>query len=751
MDASQYQNSRTALLKQIDRLRTIRDELSSRDPIFINKTLPTDIRNKILLLDRDSSRLRNQDLTIAFVGGFSAGKSSLVNAFLGRYLLPESTKVTTAVPTFIRSTKEEEFAELHYLSETEIENLGEMFRKEIALSYNRPDLIALPFTSLIEEIKPLANEGRGRKLVEQFECFHEQRHQRRIETRGSIVKTSISDAQEKIRDEAEAMFLDRVVLNISTADIPTDTVLVDLPGISVPNPRHRDITFRFVREEAHAVIFVLMATRLFDKDEVEIMELFRSGQNKISEKTFWVLNRWDALSNQQQQQTIADFKNKMVEFSIPPSFQSFQTNALQGLLSQLGARNEKSPIPELQNHIKDYNEKLELKHSNSHETALHESQVLKLRETVIDFLNNRLRQTTLKSAFENTKINFSDPILSHLKREKDIANNLTVETLDKEEREACQGLIDERYQQRVQVLQEQLTELKNDVAVKRSALLIEHTNELIDKLREKIAAGNETDSYEIYKKIMSELKLRKCPYHFEIEIRIVDNLNNLFKREFISIVKYQVEGVFQELTQKIQLALEKVREDVNYNIEIMAPFDKILHEESLSFYSRVEGVVMTQAAQLDELLLYKPKSFLGLKGGNEILDGLEKAARMGFESFSNPGQEVQPDDFSEKTKRIRETLTSHYIGRLTEYHKRITQDIFPIVINNIQQIEKRLIDGLQVKYRPALEAISIKDVRDEFSIRRRELEDQSRRFRGLIEEIEQAVNEMSSIISGAKS
>jgi len=158
---------------------------------------------------------------------------------------------------------------------------------------------------------------------------------------------------------------------------------------------------------------------------------------------------------------------------------------------------------------------------------------------------------------------------------------------------------------------------------------------------------------------------------------------------------------------------------------------------------------MTLAAQLDELLLYKPKTFLGFIGGNEILDGLEHAARMGFENLRNPGQAIQQHDFAGKTKRIRETLTSHYIDKVREYHERITHDIFPIVINNMQQIEKRLLDVLQAKYRPALEIVFSKDIGDEFATRRKGIEDRSRRFRGLIEEIEQIMTDMVNVSNGA--
>jgi len=747
MDAPSYQQARTQLLDQIDRLRTIRDDLGSRDPAFVN-ALPVDVRQKMLLLDRESNRLRNPDLTIAFVGGFSAGKSSLVNAFLGRYLLPESTKVTTAVPTFVRSTTSDESAELHYLNEAEVENLGEMYRKEISIVFGQPAFASLPFASLIEKVKPLANEGRGRRLVEQFETFQEQRHKRQVEARGRVVTVSIANAQEKIRDETEAMFLDRVVLHVARTDIPPDVVVVDLPGVSVPNPRHREITFRFVREAAHAVVFVLMATRLFDKDEEEIMELFRSGENHIAEKTFWVLNRWDSLSTHHQRQTVADFENKMQEFAIPNGFQSFRTNALHGLLSQLGMRNEPPTDLALQSHIKDYEEALALKYSDSHHTAFRDSQIPQLQQQVVAFLNNRLRQTTLRSAFDNAKANFGEPLPHHLRRAKDDDDSLISGNLKREEKDVSHKRVEERFKERTSEIHAQLKELRNDVAVKRSDILIERTKELVEQLREKIENGAETDAYQIYQEIIAGRELRKYPYHFEIEMRIVDNLNTLLKQNFRSIVRGQVESVFQDLTKKVQTALEKVRQDVNYSAEVMAPFDEIIHDESHSFCDRVDGVVMTLAAQLDELLLYKPKTFFGFMGGNEILEGLEHAARMGFENLRNPGQAIQEHDFAGKTKRIRETLTSHYIDKVREYHERITHDIFPIVINNMQQIEKRILDVMQSKYRPALEMVFSKDIGDEFATRRKGIEDRSRRFRGLIEEIDQVMTDMANVLAG---
>jgi hypothetical protein len=70
-------------------------------------------------------------------------------------------------------------------------------------------------------------------------------------------------------------------------------------------------------------------------------------------------------------------------------------------------------------------------------------------------------------------------------------------------------------------------------------------------------------------------------------------------------------------------------------------------------------------------------------------------------------------------------------------HEGITHEIFPITINNMQQIESQLLGILQSKYRPALEIIMSHEVEKEFASKRKGVEERSRRFRETIEQIEQ--------------
>jgi hypothetical protein len=745
MQPAAFQECRRQLLAKVDKLREIRDDLAANDPLFVNG-LPAEVRQKMLRLDRDSGRLRNPDLTVAFVGGFSAGKSSLVNAFLGRYLLPESTKVTTAVPTFVRSASESETAELHYLSEVEVEKLGELYRTEIASTFQMPALASAPMSTILEKVRPIASEGRGRRLVDQFQTFHEQRRRRSVDARGHVATTSIAEAQVKIRDETEAMFLDHVVLRVRGSQLPEDVVLVDLPGISVPNPRHRDITFRFVKEEAHALIFVLLATRLFDKDEIDIVEAVRSGESRIAEKTFWVLNRWDSLSGVQQQQTVADFEAKMREFAIPDGYQWFRTNALHGLLAHMMASDDPPQDAALQQHVSDYLGGLASRYGGSHQTALRESQLPALQGRVLSFLNHQLRQTTLRSAVDNARTNFCGPLTHHLRRAKDADDALLNGDLKHREKEASRRRVEELCAGRRAELERQLREMRVEVAEKRSGVLASRTNELLSSLDAKIAGGSETDAYAVYLEIISESELRRYPYHFEIEMRVVDKLNAMLKREFREIVRTQAVEVFDAYAKRVREALDRFGKDVNYSSGVMTPFEDVLSQAGAVFLNNVDGHVKSVVGEFDKLLIYLPPTLLWW-GGNQVLDGLEKAARSGTEVINNPNEPIQKGNFVGKTEAIRKTLKDHYIRRVREEHTGIARNIPTLIINNMQEIEGRLVDVMQTKYRPALDVIVAQITEGEFGSQRTAVEARSRRLRDMVEQIEQLNHEMTSLLS----
>jgi ribosome biogenesis GTPase A len=52
-------------------------------------------------------RLEQEEFPVAFLGSFSAGKSTIINAIFEREILPEAVDSTTAFPTIIRKGEED--------------------------------------------------------------------------------------------------------------------------------------------------------------------------------------------------------------------------------------------------------------------------------------------------------------------------------------------------------------------------------------------------------------------------------------------------------------------------------------------------------------------------------------------------------------------------------------------------------------------------------------------------------------------
>lgn len=200
--------------------------------------------------------------------------------------------------------------------------------------------------------------------------------------------------------------------------------------------------------------------------------------------------------------------------------------------------------------------------------------------------------------------------------------------------------------------------------------------------------------------------------------------------------------------QRVSQTIFQIGEDVSHSHDVMAPFEEVLNKGRFTFCSEVDGHVKSVVGEFDKLLTYTPLPFFGWIGrsSNPILNGLDKAARLGAEIINNPDQQIQKECFVAKTEAIRKTLKEYYTRRIREEHKYIAKNISILIISNLQEIEKRLLEVMQIKYYRALELVMSQQVETEFKSRRSDLEERSRRLRSIIERIEQLFKEMSTIL-----
>lgn len=742
MTPEKYKAAREQVLEAIESANEVAQNLRIKDGAFFSD-IPAEAQRKFVHIEREITRLRQSNLTVAFVGGFSAGKSSLVNAFLGRYLLPESTEVTTAVPTFIRSTNEKEFARLSYLSKAEVDGLEQLYRESFAEKFKLNELTNMPTRDLIEKVRPLTEEGKGKKLLEYFEAFLDEKKKRDIPERGLQKDCSLEEMSTHIRDEREAMFLDRVEVFVNASGIPSDVQLVDLPGISVPNPRHEKLTYRFVTQDAHALVFVLRSTQLFNQDELDILEKIRSGESAIADKTFWVLNRWDALSEQQQAETLTGFQSRMKEYSIPESYVMVKTNALHGLLSQMAKRGEEPQDSKLMTHKRAYEKSLLHLYGNDHDRALQDSEIPDLQREVLEYLNQRIRETTLRSAVNNSKQNLLQPLLHHLTQKKQNDEQMVANDLDNEQQSQIRLRTETKFLDRRNELKNCFKKLRDDVAVARGQQFSDDEDKIATQLRDQIENGKATDAYEVYKSIIADNRLRTFPYYFEIEMKVVDGLNGLLKTEFQKLVRAHVSDALTDLTEAIRNQLEVFKSDVNFDSSVDSGLKAVLVGSHDTLLNKVDGIVEQKAGQLDSLLVYKPKNlFAFFGGGNEIIDGLQVAAKMFAKEFKDVRREIKPEYMEEKTKKIRETLREHYIKHVEAFGEDVRNSVWPIVLNEMQDLEEKLHNELSSQYRTLLEKSVGGEVEAEFGSRRGDLEARSKRFRRAIDDLQESMAKM---------
>ncbi|NJN66850.1 MAG: hypothetical protein HC884_09090 [Chloroflexaceae bacterium] len=293
-----------------------------------------DIRLKKAHKDLDYQR----HYRIALFGDGGSGKSLLINALLGRNLLPsgEGFAVTGAIVEISFDAgegEEEEVAQVIPRDQEDIRRLLEEFVRSYQLRTRKvPEQLSEMFSREMMnwELSPELAKVEGVKedfvqvrltlsnMVRQF-----------ASGRGYTLKTTFSlDDEEDIRqlrdliDDKSALnrnrtidFIHRIEYHIKPAsaatdgtqkrplELPDNVCLVDLPGVG--GPRMHDLLIRRSIEEADVLVFIVAWPRVLFSNRANLIRCVqdyfgRDGGTDIAERNFFVLNRWDAVKDPEQ-------------------------------------------------------------------------------------------------------------------------------------------------------------------------------------------------------------------------------------------------------------------------------------------------------------------------------------------------------------------------------------------------------------------------------------------------------------------
>ncbi|MBR7084921.1 MAG: dynamin family protein [Oscillospiraceae bacterium] len=242
-------------------------------------------------------RCKDPVFHIAFVGTIKAGKSTLINALLGRNLASTSVTPETAVLTKFRSSKTDYVKISFYTSDewtqlwNSISNNADIFKQEYA---------ALNGDSA-------KSEWINHKTIKQ-----------------KVSKDSLESEIERWTSSkhVEHYFVKEVEIGLSDFSMPEQIVFVDTPGLDDAVKYRSDVTREYI-DRANAVFACVRSDALTGGELSTLFRIF-TNTSDTPEKVFVLGTQWDNLNEPEKDWKIQ--KKKWVEYlSMPNCYGDTQT------------------------------------------------------------------------------------------------------------------------------------------------------------------------------------------------------------------------------------------------------------------------------------------------------------------------------------------------------------------------------------------------------------------------------------------
>lgn len=247
--------------KKIEHLKAILSlpELDTTDYGIINK------------MNRFLNKCSSEDFQIAFVGTIKTGKSTLINALLGKnYASMGITPETSALTKFRSSDKD--YVKVDFYTNKEWNELWDSAKnaesfKNAYKAFNG-DSVCKQWIGH-EEMVITVEDGRIEDEIKKWTSSHSPEH----------------------------LFVKEVEVGISTLpeDFPKQVVFVDTPGLSDPVGYRSEISKKYITSADAALVCVL--SKKIEQTELETLSTVFSVCHSNREKVHVIATQWDTMNN----------------------------------------------------------------------------------------------------------------------------------------------------------------------------------------------------------------------------------------------------------------------------------------------------------------------------------------------------------------------------------------------------------------------------------------------------------------------
>lgn len=302
-------------------------------------------------------RLKSPEFPVAFLGAFSAGKSTIINAVLGDDLLPQATKSLTAIPTLIRKGRSNK-AIISYLTEAERSELKDLYIQELSKELRtKPETYRTLGNADI--LSRLGSDIERQRT--QYGSFNKQKFFDELKQliegwdrlSGATKEITLAELPHYVtEDYDDVLFVNQAEIYLAEVNIPENVVLVDLPGLGVVNPRHRKVTKTYVENDAKAFVIAMKVFHLLEGEEIELLAEIHSQRKRVLQRAFWVINQWDVLSAKQKKEELANFNQKIDHYGFHiTKDRVYKVSALNYLLLKLIEDNRLDAASSAREHV----------------------------------------------------------------------------------------------------------------------------------------------------------------------------------------------------------------------------------------------------------------------------------------------------------------------------------------------------------------------------------------------------------------
>ena len=250
-------------------------------------------KKRIEELQGEQKKISNKEIVLAIVGTMKAGKSTTINAIVGKEILPNRNRPMTSIPTLIRHVPGKSTPSLHLGDIEPICNLIELLNKEVETPKGKMNVASLKKDKEKEKLLDILKGGWVKNNyndeVEIFKCLASLNDLVRL-----AAELGCEFPFESYSEVHKLPVIEVEFTHLSGMDNSQGTLtLLDTPGPNEAGQPHLQTMMSDQLKKASAVLAVMDYTQLNSEADEQVRKELNTIAEVVAGRFFVLVNKFD--------------------------------------------------------------------------------------------------------------------------------------------------------------------------------------------------------------------------------------------------------------------------------------------------------------------------------------------------------------------------------------------------------------------------------------------------------------------------